>query len=80
MTSPKSADQIATEISQTRERILATVASLQEYAKPENVAGRGIEKAKSFFVTPEGKARPERIAMAAAAVIGLVGLLGRDRD
>ena len=80
MTTPKNADQIAADISQTRERILATVASLQEYAKPENVAGRGIEKAKSFFVTPEGKARPERIAIAAAAVIGLVGLLGRDRD
>ncbi len=80
MTSPKSADQIAAEISQTRERILATVASIQEYAKPENVAGRGLEKAKSFFITDEGKARPERIAMAAAAVIGLVGLLSRDRD
>lgn len=80
MTTPKNADQIAADISQTRERILATVASLQEYAKPENVAGRGIEKAKSFFVTPEGKARPERIAIVAAAVIGLVGLLSRDRD
>lgn len=80
MTSPKSADQIAAEISQTRERILATVASIQEYAKPENVASRGLEKVKSFFVTSEGKARPERIAMAAAAVIGLVGLLSRDRD
>jgi hypothetical protein len=80
MTSPKSPDEIAAEISQTRERILATVASIQEYAKPENVAGRGLEKAKSFFVTAEGKARPERIAIAAAAVVGLIGLLSRDRD
>lgn len=80
MNTPKTADQIAAEISQTRDRILATVASLQEYAKPENVAGRGIEKAKSFFVTPEGKARPERIAIAAAVVVGIVGLLSRDND
>ncbi len=80
MSSHKNADQIANEISQTRDRILATVASLQEYAKPENVAGRGIDKAKSFFITPEGKVRPERIAIATAAVIGLVGLLTRDRD
>lgn len=80
MDASKNADQIAADISQTRDRILATVASLQEYAKPENVAGRGIDKAKSFFVTPEGKVRPERIAMAAAAVVGLIGLLSRDRD
>jgi hypothetical protein len=80
MAKQKSAEQIMAEIDARRERILATVGELQSFANPANVANRGLAKAKSFFVTEEGKPRSERIAAAAAGAIGLIGLLRRDKD
>lgn len=80
MAKHKSADQLIADIDARRARIMDTVGDLQNFAKPANVANRGLAKAMSFFVNEEGKARPERIAMAAAALLGVIGLLSRDDD
>ena len=80
MAKHKSADQLISDIDARRARILDTIGDLQDYAKPGNLANRGLSKAVSFFVNEEGKARPERVAMAAAALLGIIGLLSRDDD
>ncbi len=77
---PQSSDEIAAQIEATRTRLLGTVSELQDFVKPAAVANRGLTKATNFFVNEEGKPRPERIAAAVGAVIGLVGLLSRNRD
>ena len=62
MAKRKSADQLVADIDARRARILKTVGDLQSFAKPANVANRGLAKATSLFVDEEGKARPQRIA------------------
>lgn len=68
------------DIDARRARIVETIGDLQDFAKPGNLANRGMSKAVSFFVNEEGKARPERVAMAVAVLLGVVGLLSRDDD
>lgn len=80
MAKHKSADQLIADIDARRERILSTVGDLQSFASPSNIANRGLNKALSFFTNEEGKPRPERIVIAVAGVLGLIGLLSRDDD
>ena len=80
MAKHKSADQLMADIDARRARILGTIGDLQDFAQPANVANRGLNKAMSFFMTEEGKPRPERIVIAVAGVLGLIGLLSRDDD
>ncbi|MEI6405022.1 MAG: DUF3618 domain-containing protein [Actinomycetes bacterium] len=77
---PKSTKVIAADIDATRDRLLGTVSELKNFVKPATVANRGLAKATGFFVSEDGKARPERIAAVAAAAVGLLGLMSRRRD
>ena len=76
----QSVAQIEAELKVTRERMSNTVASIEDYVRPANFASRGLGKVTGFFKNDEGTARPERIAAAVAGVVGLVGLISRDRD
>jgi hypothetical protein len=80
MAKHKSPDQLIADIDARRERILSTVGDLQSFASPSNIANRSLNKALSFFTNEEGKPRPERIVIAVAGVLGLIGLLSRDDD
>lgn len=78
--SRQSIAQIEAELAATRERVSTTVAAIQDYVRPANVATRGLGKVTDFFTNEEGAARPERVAAAVAGVVGLIGLMSRDRD
>jgi hypothetical protein len=39
-----------------------------------------VQKVTDFFLDEKGQIRPERAAIAGAAILGLIGLLTRDRD
>ena len=73
-------DRIAADLEKTRNKLTETVSDLEEYIKPSQVASRGMQKMTDFFVDETGQVKPERLAIAAAAVLGLIGLLTRDRD
>lgn len=77
MAKRKSADQLVADIEARRERIMQNLESLQNLAKPGNVAHRGLDKAKSYFVDETGALNPKRIGVAAAGVVGFFGLLKR---
>ena len=75
-----SADKIAADLAQARTKLTDAVVDLENYLKPKQVASRGVQKVTDFFLDEKGQIRPERAAIAGAAILGLIGLLTRDRD
>jgi hypothetical protein len=75
-----SADKIAADLAQARTELTDAVVDLENYLKPKQVASRGVQKVTDFFLDVKGQIRPERAAIAGAAILGLIGLLTRDRD
>jgi len=74
------ADEIARELEQTRERLAKSVEDLQEYVRPSNVANRGLGKVTSFFVDSAGQPRAERIAAVSAGVLAFFGVAMKARS
>lgn len=65
---------IEADITATRDRLVGTIAEIEDRVKPANVAARGRRKVEAFYVGDSG-VRWERVAMTAGAVVaGLVGL------
>lgn len=66
------------DIADTRDRLARTIDELTVRAAPKNVAARQAESAKRGFYqatrTPNGDLRMDRVAMAAAALVGVVVL------
>ena len=75
-----SADKIAADLAKARSELTDAVVDLENYLKPKQVASRGVQKVTDFFLDEKGQIRPERAAIAGAAILGLIGLLTRDRD
>ena len=61
-TAPRTADQIEADIAAARSRLAGTLDDLQDRVRPENIAKRGLAKAKGVCV--------ERVAATAVAVVG----------
>lgn len=78
--SKNSVDRISQELADARESLTDSVEQLEDYLKPKQVASRGVQKVTEFFVDENGQIKPERLAIAGAALLGLIGLLTRDRD
>jgi hypothetical protein len=72
---PRTPAQIEAEIEATRLRLAGTVDAIADRVKPANVARRGAESAKAQVVDEGGNVRPDRVAVIAAAVAGVVGLV-----
>jgi hypothetical protein len=70
----RSAAQIESEIEATRNRLASRLDDFQDYVKPANVIDRGVNSVKGVFVDEYGGVRPERVAIAAGAVVGLIAL------
>lgn len=75
----RSAAQIESEIEATRNRLASRLDDFQDYVKPANVVDRGVTSAKGVFVDEYGGVRPERVAIAAGAVVALIALRALSR-
>lgn len=73
---PRSMDEIEAELAATRERLAGRLDELQEYVSPKNLIGRQVEKVKGVFVDEYGGIKPDKVLIAAGAVVGVVVLLG----
>ena len=76
----QSADQLAQELKETRERLTQTVNELTDYVRPSSVASRSLDKVTSFFTDPDGEPRAERIAGAVASLVGVLGIVKKTRS
>ena len=76
----QSADQLAQELKETRERLTQTVNDLTDYVRPSSVASRSMDKVTGFFTDSDGEPRAERIAGAVASLVGVLGILKKTRD
>lgn len=72
--SPPSAAALQAEIESARADLVTSLAELKEQSSPAALARRGKAAVTGFFVDEYGGVRPERIAMAAGAVVTLVVL------
>lgn len=73
-------ERISQELADARSALTDSVEQLEDYLKPNKVASRSMQKVTDFFVDESGQVKPERLAIAGAALLGLIGLLTRDRD
>lgn len=70
-----SPDAIEADIERQREELAATVSALQDRLDVKSRAKETAAELKDRATTDTGKPRPELAALAAAAVIGVVGLV-----
>jgi hypothetical protein len=75
-----SADKIAADLAKARTELTEAVVDLENYLKPKQVASRGVQKVTDFFLDEKGQLKPERAAIAGAALLGIIGLLTRDKS
>lgn len=68
----RTAAQIEADLDVTRARLVENVDQLKEYVKPANVVARQVERVKAVFVDEHGGVRVERVAGAAALLVGVV--------
>ncbi len=71
----RSPAEIEAEIERTRARLAGTVDAIAERVKPANVARRGVDSARGQVVDERGNLRVQRVAVLAAALAGVVGLM-----
>jgi len=75
-----SADKIAADLAKARTELTEAVVDLENYLKPKQVASRGVQKVTDFFLDEKGQIKPERAAIVGAALLGIIGLLTRDKS
>jgi hypothetical protein len=73
------AAQLEAEIASARSDLASTIEQLRSETTPQALAHRGINKVKGFFTDEYGGIRPDRVAIVAGAVVGLVVLRGISR-
>ena len=67
-------ESLQSEIESARQDLAATLAQVREQTSPAAFVRRGRSAVVGFFVDEHGGVRPERVAMAAGAVVTLVVL------
>jgi hypothetical protein len=67
--------EIEADLVATRERLVGTIAELEDRVKPANVVNRGKSKVQAFYTDDRNNVRWDRVAMTAGGVIaGLIGV------
>lgn len=69
-----SLESLQSEIDSARQDLAATLAQVREQTSPAAFVRRGRAAVTGFFVDEHGGVRPERVAMAAGALVTLVVL------
>jgi hypothetical protein len=67
----RSIAQIEADMEATRERLTHTVSELQTSVTPSALRRRLVDRVHGFYFDEYGGIRPERVALTAAAVVGL---------
>jgi hypothetical protein len=75
----RSMAEIEAELDATRARLAERIDELTDYVAPKNVLDRQVGKVKGIFVDEYGGIKPDRVLMAAGAVVAVVVLLGITR-
>lgn len=75
----RSMAEITAELDATRARLAGRIDELTEYVAPKNVMDRQVTKVKRVFVDEYGGIKPDRVLMAAGAVVAVVVLVGITR-
>ena len=75
----RSMAEIEAELDATRARLAGRIDELTEYVAPKNVLDRQVGKIKGVFVDEYGGIKPDRVLMAAGAVVAVVVLVGITR-
>jgi Protein of unknown function (DUF3618) len=68
----RTAAQIEADMTQTRERLVGTIAELEDRVKPANVAKRGREKVEAFLRTETGGVRWDHVGMVVGGAVAVV--------
>ncbi len=74
-TASRTPDQITAEISDTRDRLAATIDQLVYRTKPKTIVGRQIDAITAKFVNADGSPNVQMIAKVAGGVVGVLVLL-----
>ncbi|MBR7830201.1 DUF3618 domain-containing protein [Actinospica sp. MGRD01-02] len=69
----RSPAEIEADIAATRERLAGTLDELSDRLSPRGVMRQANSAVRGVFVTPEGAVRKDRAAMAAGALVAVVG-------
>lgn len=65
---------LQTEVIAAREELIATLTELQSAVQPAALAQRGLAAVAGWFTDEHGGVRPERVAIAGAAVAGFIAI------
>jgi len=65
---------LVAEVEQARAQLAASVSSLRQEFTPAALGKRAIGSVSGFFTDSEGKVRTDRVAIAGAAVLAVVGV------
>ena len=68
----RTAAQIESDMTATRERLVGTVAALEDRVKPANVAKRGRAKVEAFFRTDSGDVRWDHVGMVVGGTVATI--------
>jgi hypothetical protein len=74
-TSSRTADEIAAEIAETRNRLAGTIDHLVYRVQPKTIVERQVRSAKASFVNPDGSLRKDRVIKVAGIAVGVVAAI-----
>ena len=71
-TAPRTADEIAAEIAETRNRLAGTIDQLVYRVQPKTILERQARGAKALFVKADGSLRKDKVLKVAGIAVGVV--------
>ena len=71
-TQARTADEIAAEIAETRNRLAGTIDQLVYRVQPKTIVERQVRSIKASFRNPDGSLRKDKVLKAAGIAVGVV--------
>ena len=71
-TQARTADEIAAEIAETRNRLAGTIDQLVYRVQPKTIVERQVRSAKASFRNPDGSLRTDKVLKIAGVAVGVL--------
>ena len=71
-TQARTADEIATEIAETRNRLAGTIDQLVYRVQPKTIIERQVRSTKASFRNPDGSLRTDKVLKIAGVAVGVL--------